>query len=325
MADYRALVKALFADHVVAFYPALARAVGGVKPALLLGQLLYWHYNATDLDSDGFFCRSGKDIAAFTALSADEIDAGRKILAESSIIETRLSGVPPTYHYRVILDRLAEVVAENDETQAKTSPNSNTRKSGIESGKVGVPHTEDSKRGEEASPPPVPQGTPQTKTNSHPPELVDAVLAVAHPGKPEALAKAVAALVAMQATPAEVHRRFDQPNGAWWTRGLGSWKADKPHIGQVVTHWHDMAPSPDTSSPEAPMPPPHEGEGRIRFGPGGRLCGRVWRAGKWSEPQEGDAGEYSGDPMVFRNGNWVAPPMPASTIGVRQAVAGGAQ
>ncbi len=104
-AVYRKTVQSLSGGRVAVYYPALAQQVGGLKAALMLSQLLYWNGIRR-----GWAYKSVEDMQRETGLTKAEQQTARKALLERGLIEARLKGIPRIWHYRVRLDRLADLM-----------------------------------------------------------------------------------------------------------------------------------------------------------------------------------------------------------------------
>lgn len=105
---YRSALQNLLCCRPVAYYASLARAVGGVCPALMLSQLLYWH----GVKSGEEFFKSVQEMAAETGLTVDEQNTARKKLVDCGAVIAKRSGWPATWHYQVDLDRISELLSD---------------------------------------------------------------------------------------------------------------------------------------------------------------------------------------------------------------------
>lgn len=110
--DYQRLLMNLFSVKPVAYFPAMAKRVGGVKAAVMLSQLLYWHGMPTVQERGGWFYKSVEEMEAETGLSKYEQQAARQALASAGVVKVALKGLPKAWHYRVewdaLLDRLSD-------------------------------------------------------------------------------------------------------------------------------------------------------------------------------------------------------------------------
>jgi hypothetical protein len=101
---------ALLGDRPVAYHPMLAHVLGGVKEALFVSQLLYWHDRGKL--PDGWIWKTRREWTEETGLSRREIEGARKRLVAKGVLEEKLQGIPATLHYRLDLDRLYELTEE---------------------------------------------------------------------------------------------------------------------------------------------------------------------------------------------------------------------
>lgn len=97
----------------IAYHPAFAR-VWGVKAAILLGQLIYWHGKQSN--TEGWIRKTVAEIDEETALSEYEQETARSALAAAGVIEYKRMGVPAMPHFRISHDAiLAALTAGKDE------------------------------------------------------------------------------------------------------------------------------------------------------------------------------------------------------------------
>ena len=95
----------------VAYYPSLARALGSIKAAVFLAQLIYWTPRAKK--ADGWVFKTAEEWEADTGLTYEEQRGAKKILGEDgkNVIEIRYARSAHTVYYRVkrdVLDALWE-------------------------------------------------------------------------------------------------------------------------------------------------------------------------------------------------------------------------
>lgn len=111
--DDRKLYQKTLMDFIgcrpVAYWPALARRVGGVKAAVMLSQLLYWNGDKT-VQERGWILKSVEDLETETGLNKLEQQTARRILQNSGILVCKLHGVPRIWHYQVDTDRLSDIL-----------------------------------------------------------------------------------------------------------------------------------------------------------------------------------------------------------------------
>lgn len=96
----------------IAYHPQLAKALGGYKPALMLGHALYWteRWLATQPHRMGWFWKTAQDWQSVTGLSAYEQSTARATLVQFNVLEERLSGNPAKLHFRVNLAGLSALL-----------------------------------------------------------------------------------------------------------------------------------------------------------------------------------------------------------------------
>lgn len=109
----------------IAYHPAFARA-WGVKAAILLGQLIYWHGKQQNVD--GWIRKTVAEIGDETALNEREQETARRVLIDAGVVEFKRMGVPAMPHYRVnhdaILDALTgKAKLESAELDSTKAPN----------------------------------------------------------------------------------------------------------------------------------------------------------------------------------------------------------
>jgi len=101
-----AAIFSVLADRPVAYHPGLARVLG-VKEAIFVCQLLYWHGKGKL--PGGWIWKTQADITEEIGLSRREQEGARRRLVAAGILEEDLRGVPATMHYRLNLDTLAKI------------------------------------------------------------------------------------------------------------------------------------------------------------------------------------------------------------------------
>ncbi len=127
-AIFHGTAQALCGGRVVAYYPGLARRVGGVKAAVMLSQLLYWSGVPVVRQRGGWLYKSVEEMERETGLTKAEQQTARKALLALGLVEARLKGIPRTWFYRVDLPRLAALVeapGANDLPGADELPGAN--------------------------------------------------------------------------------------------------------------------------------------------------------------------------------------------------------
>lgn len=116
----REVILALLGDKPVAFHPMLAHVLGGVKMALFVSQLLYWHDKGQS--PEGWIWKTQAEFEEETGLSRREQETARKHLCALGVLEEKLSGIPARLHYRLNTDRLLDLISEKVGQQNGTNP-----------------------------------------------------------------------------------------------------------------------------------------------------------------------------------------------------------
>lgn len=93
----------------IAYHVTFAR-VWGVKAAILLGQLIYWH--GKQADPDGWILKTAGEMEEETALSEREQETARGSLLKAGAIEYSRRGLPAMPHYRLIFAEIARGVLD---------------------------------------------------------------------------------------------------------------------------------------------------------------------------------------------------------------------
>jgi hypothetical protein len=120
----------------VAYYPRLAMALGGVKEAVFVCQLLYWEGKQSD--SERWIHKSLDEVRAETGLSRYEQDGVRRALERKGILECRYDRLVHRLYFRIDLCRLSDCwEAEYPSTETGENPDSPS-----ESGKTTFGKTE---------------------------------------------------------------------------------------------------------------------------------------------------------------------------------------
>ena len=101
---------AVLADRPVAYHPILAKCVGGVKPALLLSQLMYWMPRGRN--NDGWIYKSADELYEELGMTRREQETARRILIEKGILEYKVRSMPATGHYRINIEALESVLPD---------------------------------------------------------------------------------------------------------------------------------------------------------------------------------------------------------------------
>lgn len=102
------MLLAPFLHRPIAFHRSFVAPCGGILPALLLSQALYWSGRTTD--QEGWFFKTQAEWAEETALTRYEQESAREKLRTRGILEEKRQGVPARLYYRVNKIRFCEVL-----------------------------------------------------------------------------------------------------------------------------------------------------------------------------------------------------------------------
>jgi hypothetical protein len=116
--SHRQKVKDLLPNRTVGYSPDLARAVGGATVGLFLSQLLF--LSDKGANTEGWVYKSESDMGRETGLTKREQQSARRKLLGLGVIQIERRGFKFTYHFRVIWERLYQVIAGSQ--QAQTVP-----------------------------------------------------------------------------------------------------------------------------------------------------------------------------------------------------------
>jgi hypothetical protein len=106
--SHRQKVKDLLPNRVVGYSPDLARAVGGATVGLFLSQLLF--LSDKGANPDGWVYKSEAEMTQETNLSKREQQTARRKLLALGVIAIMRGGWKNTYHFKVIWERLYQVI-----------------------------------------------------------------------------------------------------------------------------------------------------------------------------------------------------------------------
>ena len=105
----------------VAYYPRLAIALGGVKEAVFVCQLLYWEGKQSD--PERWIHKTLEEVRAETGLSRYEQDGVRRTLERKGILETWYDRLVHRLYFRIDLRRLSDCwEAEYPSTETAENP-----------------------------------------------------------------------------------------------------------------------------------------------------------------------------------------------------------
>lgn len=110
MAGQYDILRGLLSDRPIAFHPQLARVLGGINEALLFQQLAYWSDKGSDPE---WIYKTQRDIQDEITLTRTQQENARKKLRSLGVIEEDKRGVPAKLYFRVIWDRVYELLEEH--------------------------------------------------------------------------------------------------------------------------------------------------------------------------------------------------------------------
>jgi hypothetical protein len=111
----RQRVKEMLPNRTVGYSPDLARIVGGATIGLFLSQLLY--LSDKGHNPEGWVYKSEAEMGKETGLSKREQQTARRKLLALGVIAIIRGGFRNTYHFKVIWERLYQVIAGFQQTQ----------------------------------------------------------------------------------------------------------------------------------------------------------------------------------------------------------------
>jgi hypothetical protein len=106
--SHRQKVKDLLPNRIVGYSPDLARAVGGATIGLFLSQLLF--LSDKGANPEGWVYKSEAEMGRETGLTKREQQTARRKLLALGVIQIVRRGFKFTYHFRIVWERLYEVI-----------------------------------------------------------------------------------------------------------------------------------------------------------------------------------------------------------------------
>jgi hypothetical protein len=107
--DHRQHVKEMLPNRIVGYSPDLARIVGGATIGLFLSQLLY--LSDKGHNPEGWVYKSEAEMGQETGLTKREQQTARRKLLALGVIAIMRGGWKNTYHFKVIWEKLYQVIA----------------------------------------------------------------------------------------------------------------------------------------------------------------------------------------------------------------------
>jgi hypothetical protein len=106
---HRQKIKELLPNRVVGYSPDLARMVGGATIGLFLSQLLF--LSDKGANPEGWVYKSEQEMGKETGLTKREQQTARRKLLALGVIAIMRGGWKNTYHFKVIWEKLYQVIA----------------------------------------------------------------------------------------------------------------------------------------------------------------------------------------------------------------------
>jgi hypothetical protein len=119
---HRQKIKDMLPNRVVGYSPDLARAVGGATIGLFLSQLLY--LSDKGHNPEGWIYKSEQEMGQETGLTKREQQTARRKLLSLGVIAIMRGGFRNTYHFKVIWEKLYQVIAGSKRPQTVTTEKS---------------------------------------------------------------------------------------------------------------------------------------------------------------------------------------------------------
>jgi hypothetical protein len=105
---HRQQIKEMLPNRVVGYSPDLARIVGGATIGLFLSQLLF--LSDKGVNPEGWVYKSEQEMGRETGLTKREQQTARRKLLSLGVIAIERRGFKFTYHFRIVWERLYQVV-----------------------------------------------------------------------------------------------------------------------------------------------------------------------------------------------------------------------
>jgi hypothetical protein len=106
---HRQKIKDMLPNRIVGYSPDLARMVGGATTGLYLSQLLF--LSDKGANPEGWVYKSEQEMGRETGLTKREQQTARRKLLSLGVIAIMRGGWKNTYHFRVIWEKLYQVIA----------------------------------------------------------------------------------------------------------------------------------------------------------------------------------------------------------------------
>jgi hypothetical protein len=120
--NHRQKVKDMLPNQVVGYSPDLARIVGGATTGLFLNQLLFLSDKGNN--PEGWVYKSEAEMGRETGLTKREQQTARRKLLALGVIAIMRGGWKNTYHFKVIWEKLYQVIAGFQQAQTVSTEKS---------------------------------------------------------------------------------------------------------------------------------------------------------------------------------------------------------
>jgi transcription initiation factor IIE alpha subunit len=107
--SHRQKIKAMLPNRVVGYSPDLAKLVGGATTGLFLSQILF--LSDKGANPEGWVYKSEQEMGKETGLTKREQQTARRKLLSLGVIAIMRGGWKNTYHFKVIWEKLYQVIA----------------------------------------------------------------------------------------------------------------------------------------------------------------------------------------------------------------------
>jgi hypothetical protein len=126
---HRQKIKDMLPNRVVGYSPDLARMVGGATTGLFLSQLLF--LSDKGANPDGWVYKSEQEMGKETGLTKREQQTARRKLLSLGVITIMRGGWKNTYHFKVIWEKLYQVIAGIKRPQTVPTEKSESVQKGV--------------------------------------------------------------------------------------------------------------------------------------------------------------------------------------------------
>jgi hypothetical protein len=126
---HRQKVKDMLPNRVVGYSPDLARLVGGATTGLFLSQLLF--LSDKGANPEGWVYKSEAEMGKETGLTKREQQTARRKLLSLGVIAIMRGGWKNTYHFKVIWEKLYQVIAGIQRPQNVATEKSQTPQNAV--------------------------------------------------------------------------------------------------------------------------------------------------------------------------------------------------